>query len=188
MILYAFMPGLSKADIRTTTCFLNLTTFPFRVLFGILLGVVIPEEWLIYLLMMVGSVVGTYLGDRLHRKVSTQVVLGILMTLVLASSATLCRPGDGSEFGWIVLPFFALVPFLLLYMGWLYWRLAMAKKLTTQKHAEFLESDADADHHPQQEMGTVLLLHSPETAAEGEAMEEREEHVPLIPEVLPVQE
>lgn len=87
-------------------------------------GVIIEEEWLIYLGVAVGCCFGMFIGDWLHDRLNYQVVILSLVSLVLASSAMLAEPGNGTTFGWVVLPLFVLMPFLLFYLIWLKWNLS----------------------------------------------------------------
>lgn len=124
IVFFALLPGLTKADLRTTASFIDLTVFPFRLLFGILLGVMKSEEWLVYLGVAVGSLAGAVLGDLMHHVVPTDDVMLFLMCLVLASAAMLCSPANGTTFGWVALSLFVFVPIMVVLLFYLRWKVS----------------------------------------------------------------
>jgi len=84
----------------------------------------------VYLLLPVVTVLGTWVGNFVHRKVDVNGVLLVLQLLVLLSTVSLTSATDGSTFAHVMLVLYAIVVVAL----------GSAVALLATQHSRFIKS------------------------------------------------
>lgn len=108
MIFFAFL-GLDKASIRSTSNLYSLMLTPLGISSSIVFSIWHAYDWQLYLVAPLSSVIGIAIGNAVHNKISTDILLTVLRIFVLLGSIPLTGLGENSVYGYMIAGVYAIL-------------------------------------------------------------------------------
>jgi len=103
LMIYLNFISLSKQQMRALPQLVALIMCPWKVYVLLDYNVFHASHWPLYLVAPILSYLGTFIGDKVHKKVSVQHIYFLMQVLMVMSAFTLASPGTTTIFGILML-------------------------------------------------------------------------------------